>query len=185
MLLDGNQVQPDITLIASNEVDFDFTPLLVLEDETVKTHSVMVEVSDNFGGVTTAQIDSLKVSSGSAKITGPALSFPTVYTPGKGSTAIISYNLTGDADITIYMFSVSGESVWVRKFSAGESGGKAGYNQVWFEGVSDLSKSYLGNGIYIFKIVSRGTVLRHRPYFDYVIAPPPTPKSLVRSKSPS
>jgi flagellar hook assembly protein FlgD len=45
-----------------------------------------------------------------------------------------------------------------KKFRAGGEGGKAGYNQFTWNGITDFGKT-VGNGIYVYKIISKGKVI--------------------------
>jgi hypothetical protein len=90
---------------------------------------------------------------------GPVLTYPTTYNPLSGTPARIAYNLTADQDIMIYLFDISGQNVWTEKYLSGAEGGKAGYNEVMFYGRSEISGSYLGNGIYVYKLVAGGKII--------------------------
>ena len=46
--------------------------------------------------------------------------------------------------------------VWTRIFRAGENGGRAGYNEVDFYGLSDIGNLPLGKGIYMYQILIDG-----------------------------
>jgi flagellar hook assembly protein FlgD len=63
------------------------------------------------------------------------------------------YHLTTPADISIYLYGPEGRVVWGRRFAAGTMGGLAGYNAVSWDG-RDMSGQVVGNGLYVFKIIS-------------------------------
>ncbi len=159
LYLDDVNVGAPVIVIGSKECDVSYAVPQNLEDEGVRTHSVRVEAKDVPGNAATVEVKALKVSSGSAKISGPVISYPTVLSPLKGITSLLVYTLTADTDVSIYMIGSSGEMVWTRKFRSGEMGGRAGYNQVAFGGMSDLSGGALGNGIYTFRIVAGGSAI--------------------------
>jgi hypothetical protein len=92
------------------------------------------------------------------RVIGPPVNYPNPFAPLKGEQTAIAYVLTTDVDITIYIFDITGTTVWRRTFEAFEEGGKAGYNEVIWNGYSDFGK-VLGNGIYIFKIVHKKNVI--------------------------
>ncbi|MBU1026928.1 MAG: hypothetical protein KKA31_04285, partial [Candidatus Margulisbacteria bacterium] len=45
-------------------------------------------------------------------------------------------------------------------YAAGSSGGKAGYNEVTWDGKSS-SGAYVGNGLYVFLIIADGKVVQN------------------------
>jgi thermitase len=158
LYFDNIQVIGTITWINSKECELDYAPFNSLLDESVKTYAIKVEAADTFANVAVKEISGLKASTKSAKIIGPVLSYPTVIRPSLGQTAQIAYNLTANADIAIYLYGLDGQNIWTKKFTGGTVGGVAGYNQVLFDGKSDLG-GILGNGLYVFKIVSGGSVI--------------------------
>jgi len=122
------------------------------------THDIHVEVSDLSGNVATQSVTGLQVEYGAANVIGPVLVQPTPFAPKSGGTAKLVYHLNKDAATTIYVYSPS-RLEWTRKYAAGINGGKAGYNEVSFSGVSEIGQAYFGNGIYVFKIVADGKAI--------------------------
>jgi hypothetical protein len=59
----------------------------------------------------------------------------------------------------VYMVGMGGEPVWSRHYTSGDTGAQAGTNAIKFNGISDLTGKPLGNGIYVYKIISNGQVL--------------------------
>jgi len=92
------------------------------------------------------------------KIVGPALNFPNPFDPDDGPT-IIRYKLTKDARIRISLYSIAGERIWSRTFSAGTNGGRVGDNAVEWAG--DTVYGYdVPNGVYVCQIAdSKGNTL--------------------------
>jgi|GEM_PF-1558362 len=96
----------------------------------------------------------VEVEVGPVRLIGEVLSYPSIFKPLKeGGNIRIAYNLSRNAETTVYMYDVSGQLVLTKKFSAGEMGGKAGYNQFEWNGISDFG-GYVGNGIYVIKVTS-------------------------------
>jgi hypothetical protein len=132
-----------------------------LEGENVTTHSISVEARDYAGNRSTEEVTGLKVSYSAVRMEEAPVTSQPVFQPAEDGEATISiaYSLTQDIDTTIYMVGLSGEIVWTRKFVSGDMGGKAGYNVVEFNGVSDISGAPLGNGIYVYQVVAEGRML--------------------------
>jgi len=125
------------------------------------THTIRINASDLLGNEGTKEC-TVKVIAGPTRVLGPVLSYPAVFKPltgtGDEKIARIAYTLTTDANITIYMYDISGQVVLTRKFRAGGEGGRAGYNGVIWDGITDFG-STIGNGVYMYKIISGGKVI--------------------------
>ena len=121
-------------------------------------YDLKIEVSDYLGNWATYEATDLEVRAGSeAEIIGTPLNYPNPFNTTTGATKI-TYNLTVDSNILVYIFDVRGALVWKRSFSTGSMGGKAGYNEVEWDGKDDFG-STVGNGIYPFRIVAGARVL--------------------------
>ncbi|OGC22352.1 hypothetical protein A2291_05010 [candidate division WOR-1 bacterium RIFOXYB2_FULL_42_35] len=154
MTLDGASVSPTVTLISSTTVEASYAPTADLANESIMTHAITVEAGDLIGNTATKEISGLKVSNASARVVGNVLAYPTKFNPPVDLTCTISYTLSANANITIYIIGPVGTVEWTNKINSGAQGGRAGYNAVPFNGISDLSGTYLGNGIYPIKITS-------------------------------
>ncbi|MFA5098413.1 MAG: hypothetical protein WC490_07320 [Candidatus Margulisiibacteriota bacterium] len=121
-------------------------------------YDLKIEVSDYLGNWATYEATDLEVRAGSeAEIIGAPLNYPNPFNTTTGTTKI-TYNLTVDSNILVYVFDVRGALVWKRSYSTGSMGGKAGYNEVEWDGKDDFG-STVGNGIYPFRIVAGAKVL--------------------------
>jgi hypothetical protein len=105
-------------------------------------------------------IAQLKVPSPSEEVgmIGDPLTYPNPFSPLKGEKTNFAYVLSRDAEITIFIYNILGQALWKKTFRAGEEGGKAGYNEVGWAGISDFG-DILGNGIYIYKFVYNNKVI--------------------------
>jgi len=112
------------------------------------------DIFGNFG----AWVGGAQVNYGETKVIGEVLSYPTVFKPLTEGSATIAYNLSRNADVSIFLYDVSGQVVLTKKFASGYMGGRAGYNQFEWSGVSDFG-GYIGNGIYVIKITSGNKVI--------------------------
>ena len=121
-------------------------------------YDLKIEVSDYLGNWATYEATDLEVRAGSeAEIIGVPLNYPNPFNTTAGTTKI-TYNLTVDSNILVYIFDVRGALVWKRSYLTGSMGGKAGYNEVEWDGKDDFG-STVGNGIYPFRIVAGAKVL--------------------------
>ena len=70
----------------------------------------------------------------------------------------IAYTLSKEVDIKLYIYDLTGRLIYQRLYPAGTIGGKAGYNEVFFSGVSDLGEA-VSNGVCLYAIVAENKVL--------------------------
>ena len=97
----------------------------------------------------------VKVMGEKVELVGPTLAYPTPFKPLSGNIATVSYTLSTNANVSVYMYDISGQLLLTKKFSSGTAGGRAGYNQFTWNGRSDFGR-IVGNGIYIYKIITSG-----------------------------
>jgi len=62
-------------------------------------------------------------------VQGCPLNYPNPFDPGTSTTSI-GYTLSKAATITVAIFDITGNQISRKSFSAGENGGRAGYNEV-------------------------------------------------------
>ncbi len=114
---------------------------------------------DKLGNEGTSTPKTVRVLSGTVQMIGPTVVYPTPFSPlTAGGEATIAYTLSTDAYVAIYMYDVSGKIVWTRKFAPRANGGRTGYNEVRWNGITDFG-GYAGNGIYVYKVVSQGKLV--------------------------
>ncbi|MFC1517512.1 T9SS type A sorting domain-containing protein [Candidatus Margulisiibacteriota bacterium] len=93
-----------------------------------------------------------------AKIVGRVLPYPNPYDPNEGD-AKITYQLTNQAKVRIYIYNIMGERIKKFEIDEGEEGGHEGYNEVLWNGKNGFFEQ-VGNGVYIVHIVdSKGRTL--------------------------
>ncbi len=95
---------------------------------------------------------------GRVQVVGNLYNYPNPFKPSSGGTTQIQYSLTKDASIILIIYDISGHEVQRFKYGAGTSGGAVGVNQVTWNGKS-LSGKVIGNGMYLYKIISGDKVL--------------------------
>jgi hypothetical protein len=142
-------VKVDTTYYATHEV------ATALADGT---HIVTIEAFDVDGGATTYEANPLYVKSAfAASVQGAPMNYPNPFDPGTQSTAI-GYSLTKASNITLTVHDASGTTLVRKTYSSDSNGGRAGYNEVTWDGKSDAG-DYVGNGIYLYIIVADGKVV--------------------------
>jgi hypothetical protein len=95
----------------------------------------------------------VKVDAGGTKVAN-ALVYPNPFDPSAGS-ARLGYQMNQDADVTLYLFNEINQLVWKRTYPSGSNGGKSGYNEILWNGVTDFGLT-AANGAYFLRIVSGG-----------------------------
>ena|GEM_PF-826138 len=154
--LDGMPMSLFLTSFTPTSMEVWFKPSEALE---AGVHAVTLEARDTAGNISTKEVLELTVSIGPAGLVGPPISSPMPFSTGGDDICTIAYQLNKDTDIAFYMHGPTGEIVWTRRYSAGENGGRAGYNALIFDGTSDITGAPLANGIYVFRIVAEGRAI--------------------------
>lgn len=140
--------------IDTGDFQFDFTPPL-----EPGTYTFKIIAWDKSGNLANEVVTPLYIfSADDQRMIGPPVNYPNPFAPLRGEKTAIAYTLTTDCNISIYIFDIRGSTLWRRSFLAFEEGGKAGYNEVIWNGYSDFGE-VLGNGIYIGKITIGQKVL--------------------------
>lgn len=121
------------------------------------THTFAIRAVDILGNITTSETSTVVVSTGDVKIEGQILNYPNPFAPPSQTTKI-GYMLNKDTAVSIYLFNMVGQLVKKIDAASGSQGGKAGYNEVTWDGVTDFG-DVAGNDVYICKIVAGGKVL--------------------------
>ncbi|MBI5699199.1 hypothetical protein HZC35_02660 [Candidatus Saganbacteria bacterium] len=83
------------------------------------------------------------------------LNYPNPFNPAAGETTSIEYSLAADTGVTIYIFNVINQPVKRISCPSGQNGGRAGYNQVVWEGYTDFNE-LAANDAYVARVVSGG-----------------------------
>jgi hypothetical protein len=121
-------------------------------------HTISIEAFDLAGNVTREAVTNLEVRGGVVEVIGTPLNYPNPFRPARSESTNISYTITVDAEIHIYMYNVAGEMVWRSTYTEGTVGGRAGYNEVSWNGITDFGE-VAGNGIYFYRIVSNNRAI--------------------------
>jgi hypothetical protein len=90
-------------------------------------------------------------------VQGVPLNYPNPFNPESGPTSI-SYTLSKAGEITLLVCDIMGNQISRQSYSSVVNGGRAGYNEVTWNG-RDSGGNLAGNGIYIFVVIGDGKML--------------------------
>jgi hypothetical protein len=124
----------------------------------VGTYELIIRAWDTAGNQGQYNLTPLYVRDDSSVVSDP-VNYPNPFRPAKGEQTTISYILSRDMDITLYCFDITATLLWKDEYKAFEEGGKAGYNEIYWNG-KDAAGRLVSNGMYIFKIVHNGKIIR-------------------------
>ncbi|MBN2058758.1 MAG: Ig-like domain-containing protein, partial [Candidatus Saganbacteria bacterium] len=157
--LDGSEVSYTIVFSTDISLEASYQPALALSSGS---HTLEVEIRDFAGNRRLRTYADLSVAGAETgvNLTSPPIASKSVFAPASDKEGLlVAYSLNKDADVTFMTYGVAGEVVWTRHFGAGLNGGKAGYNEIKFSGVSDITGSPLANGIYVYRLISEGKAI--------------------------
>ncbi|MFA4906199.1 MAG: T9SS type A sorting domain-containing protein [Candidatus Margulisiibacteriota bacterium] len=118
-------------------------------------HSIVYEVVDSAGSVSTLEANNLIVQSAAGtSVQGLALNYPNPFNPETTSTSI-AYTLSKASNINLTIHDLMGNQLVKQTYFINTNGGRVGYNEVTWNGKSD-SGDMVGNGIYIYLIIADG-----------------------------
>jgi hypothetical protein len=139
-------VASNVTVVSDSRI----TCQVDLTNKNVGLWNVVVTNTDNLSGILTS---GFKIESSAIKIMGPISNDPNPFNPDKGTTTI-SYKLSRDATIDLFIYNIRGERIWAKVLPAGTPGGQAGQNYVIWNGLTDFN-SKASFGVYILIATSR------------------------------
>jgi len=129
-------------LMSSMNVEYQVTDKLSQGD-----HVFTFSAAEASGVVSTSETCTVSIMGGPAQIIGDVYPYPQPFSPKKDGNCDIQYTMSVDADIEIYLYSVTGEIIKKLYGRKGQEGGSAGTNKVKWDGRSTYG-DYAGNGIY-------------------------------------
>ena len=130
------------------------TPEFALEADLVggKSYIAIVSARDNSGLETSVSSPVFRVEV-DFKLHG-LINGPNPFNPNQEAT-YIEYQLTKDADVTVYVYTIAGERIWTREVAAGHpEGGSAGFNSLIWDGRNHYGET-VANGVYIAYVVAK------------------------------
>ncbi len=120
------------------------------------THTIRAAATDPSGILYEDERINLQVmAEGTKTVVGHVLPYPNPFDPVAGPVKL-TYRLATDTNVTIYVFDVNGRLAWKENYASGFNGGKAGYNEVLWNGYDAFSR-ILDNDVYLIRIVETGT----------------------------
>ena len=140
-------------IIADNvtvESDTKITCSFDLTQKTVGFWDVTVTNTDSQFGTL---LNGFEIQSPSFKVTVPVISEKNPFDPGTGPTNL-KYTLSQDHEIMIFIFDIRGQKIWQYVAAAGAVGGKAGVNEVPWDGMTAF-RSSASNGVYLVRVVAK------------------------------
>lgn len=96
--------------------------------------------------------EAFKIEAPTIAVIGEVVSTQNPFNPATGTTSI-TYTLSKDADIRLYVHNIRGERVYSRVFPAGAAGGQAGVNEIVWDGITDL-QSMVSFGVYFVYVTT-------------------------------
>jgi hypothetical protein len=157
MLVDGARVSPSVVSSTETKQVLQYTvpaPGLL----TSTTHSITVVATDETGNTGTWQAVGLKVYEGRARLIGTPLNYPNPFRPKHGEKTTIAYALTVNDEVTLYIYDITGTLILKRVYASGITGGKAGYNEITWDGINDFGE-IVQNGVFLYRIVVDNKVI--------------------------
>jgi flagellar hook assembly protein FlgD len=134
--------------VVNTAVDISFQTSSALSDGR---YFVKIEAQDKDGNLQSLISNEFNVVT-DFKITELG-NFPNPFNPNNEATKI-EYQLTKEADVSIYIYSISGEKLWQQKMGVGEPGTMAGYNKIEWDGINNFGE-VVANGPYIAYVVAK------------------------------
>lgn len=118
------------------------------------SNTIEIFAGNAFGSTSETMV--VEVFSGPLSVTDIPVHFPSPFSPSRNRAEglKIQYTLSENADIDIYLFNIAGEQIKKISCSAGSEGGRAGLNQVKWDGLMDPG-GMIGNGIYAGTIIAK------------------------------
>lgn len=148
MSIDNNPVTPVVIAESATKYSVSYQVTSPLSDAL---HSISLEATDGTN-TDTWEATGLRVkTAGAVEMLAIPLNYPNPFDPATGTA--ISFYLTRDSNIQINIYDVSGNLIAKKVCASGAAGGKAGYNEVLWNGIND-SGNFVGNGMYLYFILS-------------------------------
>ena len=92
---------------------------------------------------------------------GTITNYPNPFHPDEGDTEI-AYKLASDADVTMSLYTISGTLVFETLYPAGENGGKAGLNTVFWNGRNGQNTTVASGGYILMLEAEHGGETIHK-----------------------
>ncbi len=144
---------------SSGSVTVYYTPKSKLPGAGKKT--ITVRINDLNGTLYTESASNLSVRDSSdteLRLTSLPLCYPNPFNPASGGMKI-SYHLSADGDINIFMVDATGKIIFRERLSSGENGARYGYNEAPWDGRNAYGETVSNDVYLIFIADTSGRVL--------------------------
>ncbi len=152
--VDGSKYLVGLIKTGPKKYHFSFSPATELSGVT---HEVGIRATNLGGSADYFGIKQLK-HTGILSITSRPKNVPNPFRPRHGEGTTIMYTLSSDTGTKLIIYDITGKAVCQKSFDPGEEGGKAGLNNVYWDGKNDFGE-YVSNGAYIYLITSSSKIL--------------------------
>jgi len=143
---ESDLVATNVTVVSSAKITCTF-------DLTGAAVGAWAVVVTNVDGQAATLPQAFKIEAPDLTVLVPVESSENPFNPRKGPTTI-SYSISKDTDITVYIYNLRGERVWQYNAPAGSAGGSAGANELLWSGVTSF-RSTAGMGVYVVHVVAK------------------------------
>jgi hypothetical protein len=127
----------------------------------VNAHKITIILQNTLGNQTTWSGD-VTVMSGTVQVVGQVYNYPNPFKPmsrdPSSNSTRIAYSLNVDAPVSVMIYDITGQEMYRTSYNRGEEGGRAGVNQITWDGRSIFNQP-VGNGMYVYKIISGNRVI--------------------------
>lgn len=138
-----------VNLITGNSIEVSYSITTALDDGEYYLKATVYDAKGNSHSKNSPSF--IVVSKLSIK---DLLNGPNPFNPLNEKTNI-QYQLSLDADVDIYIYTISGERIWQQSFTAGISnGGTSGFNSITWDGYNNWNE-IVANGVYIVYLVAK------------------------------
>lgn len=139
-------IADNVVVVSANKITCRFD----LTGKATGSWDVVVTNSDLQSG-TLAQ--GFRIEAPGLAVTVPIKSEKNPFDPSTGPTKL-TYSLSKDVAIAIYIFDIRGEKVWEYTAPAGSNGGKVGANEVLWDGLTNFH-SFASNGVFFVHLTAK------------------------------
>ncbi|MFA4967753.1 MAG: fibronectin type III domain-containing protein, partial [Candidatus Margulisiibacteriota bacterium] len=163
-----------LTLKKSGQADIQAENISISPDASTINFSATLPPKTSAGGIGYWDIIITNTDGGSFTLPkgflfdypeGEVFFYPTYVSPSKinalgtAGQPRIAYSLSADKDVDIYIYDIrEAKVVFHRKYAKGQTGGKFGYNEIIWNGITDFG-SMIPNGSYILQAFLDGKML--------------------------
>jgi FlgD Ig-like domain len=152
--VDGQKYLVNLVKTGPKKYHFSFSPGVLTSGAT---HEVEIRATNKAGSSYYFIVKQLQ-GSGVLSITSRPKNVPNPFRPKHGEGTTIMYSLSTDTSTKLIIYDITGKAVCQKSFNPGQEGGKAGANNVYWDGKNDFGE-YVSNGAYIYLITTSSKII--------------------------